>query len=136
MSSMTISELAKECEVNLQTIRYYEKLALIDEPPRTKSGYRQYSNLYIEEISFIKNAQDLGFSLEVIKKLVDLKKNSKALGLDVKKVIREKIQEIDAKIVELGNLKAELKSLDNSCSGDMPTSCCPIINALASKEEK
>lgn len=129
-TNFTISKLAKKAGVNLQTIRYYERLELLPEPKRTESGYRIYDDEYLKNIRFVKNAQDLGFKLEEIKNLVDIKFNPKAMGKDVKKLIDEKIHDIEDQIEELQEMKKYLKELDQSCSGKMPSSCCPILNSL------
>jgi DNA-binding transcriptional MerR regulator len=70
MEGLTISQVAKASNVNIETIRYYERRGLIPEPPRTNSGYRMFSYEVIRDIQFIKRAQDVGFTLEEIKKLL------------------------------------------------------------------
>lgn len=70
MSILTIGEIARQSNVHVETIRYYEKRGLIAEPPRTESGYRMFSQETITEIKMIKHAQELGFTLEEIKKIL------------------------------------------------------------------
>ena len=82
--------------------------------------------------NFIKNAQKVGFSLDEIKTLVNLRSSKSALGKDVKKVIQGKIKEINEQIESLNTTKAYLESLNQSCSGKMTTAKCPIINKLKS----
>lgn len=127
---LTISKLAQLAKINQQTIRYYESIGLLTEPERSDSGYRQYDHSYLQQIQFIKNAQSLGFSLEQIKELVQLASSKKALGQDVKQVVKNKISELDSKITELLELKNYLEKLDKSCSGEMKTSCCPIVKSI------
>lgn len=127
---MTISQLAERAGLNLQTIRYYESLDLIPEPERSESGYRLYDESYLEHIKFVKNAQDLSFSLEEIKKLVNLKFSKSSLGDDVKLIISSKVSELENKIQSLEQMKSYMEGLLNSCSGEMPTSDCPIIKSL------
>ena len=67
MTGLTIRQVANAEKVNLETVRYYEKRGLIVEPLRTESGYRRFPDEAIERISFIKRAQELGFTLEEIK---------------------------------------------------------------------
>lgn len=133
---MTIGQLAKKAGINLQTIRYYENLKLIPEPGRSDSGYRKYGEDYLEHIKFVKNAQDLGFTLEEIQKLVELKTNPSAMGNDVKEVLDRKIIEVNEKIDKFNNLKKYLEHLNGSCSGDMATSSCPIIQSLSDQEKQ
>ncbi len=127
---MTISELAELADVNLQTIRYYENLGLIPEPERSESGYRLYHSDYVEHIKFVKNTQDLGFKLDEIQELVNLRFSKKARGADVKEFVRKKIFDINTEIAKLEKQKKTLEVLDQSCSGEMKTSCCPIIESL------
>ena len=129
---MTIGQLAKKAGINLQTVRYYESLGILPEPERTESGYRQYTENYIEHILFIKNAQELGFSLEEIQKLVNLKNSKEAMGEDVKAIVKVKIKEINEKIQSMEELKGYLSSLNKSCSGNMSTDKCPILQSLRS----
>ncbi len=131
---MTIGQLAKQAGVNLQTVRYYESLNLLPEPERSASGYRQYSSEYIEYIRFIKNAQEIGFTLDEVKKLVELRKDPKAHGSDVKKIIDQKIIEVEEKLNNYNTLMKQLKALNGSCSGEMDTESCPIIQSLKNTE--
>jgi DNA-binding transcriptional MerR regulator len=71
MEGLTISQVAKEANVNIETIRYYERRGLIPEPPRNKSGYRKFPKTLVKDIQFIKRTQDLGFPLEEIKSLLN-----------------------------------------------------------------
>ncbi len=127
---LTIGELAEQAGVNLQTIRYYESLKLIPKPMRTDSGYRVYDKDYIKHIRFVKNSQDLGFSLEEIQEMARIKLNPKASGRAIKEIVRRKIIEVDATICNLIETKKQLDELDTSCSGRMLSSCCPIIASL------
>lgn len=129
---LTISKLARKAGVNLQTIRYYEKLNLLPKPKRSKSKYRLYDDEYLKHIKFVKNAQNLGFKLDEIRDLVLIKHNPKALGKDVKKVIKKKIEEIEIQVAELQGAKDYLNELYDSCSGKMSSCCCPILSAINS----
>jgi MerR family mercuric resistance operon transcriptional regulator len=130
---LTIGKLAEKAGINLQTIRYYESLGLLPEPSRTESNYRNYHISYLEHILFIQNSQELGFKLEEIKELVDLKFNKKAVGLDVKKIIKRKILELNTEISKLSLIKEDLEKLDQSCNGKMKTSCCPIMEKISNR---
>lgn len=129
-NKLKISDFARLAGLNQQSIRYYESLGLIPEPERNESGYREYDESYLENIKFIKNAQQLGFNLEEIKNLVELKFNNTATGADVKNLVKVKIKELDRKIAELEKLKKYLQNLDSSCTGDMSTNCCPIMESI------
>jgi DNA-binding transcriptional MerR regulator len=129
--NLKIGDMAKLANLEVQTIRYYESIELLPEPKRTESGYRKYDEEYLEHLRFIKNSQELGFSLEEIKDLVKHKFSKKSLGKDVKDIIKTKINDIDQEIKELKELKLRLSKLDSSCSGKMKTACCPILNTLS-----
>ncbi|MEA3321491.1 MAG: MerR family transcriptional regulator [Bacillota bacterium] len=132
MKVITISHVAKASNVNIETVRYYERRGLIDEPPRTESGYRQFPQAAIERIQFIKKSQDLGFSLEEIKKILlisdsDHDFNSK----EIHQLATGKIQEIEQKIWDFNSMKRVLEELVKKCPGSgISKSQCPIINKL------
>ena len=123
-------ELADRAEVNLQTIRYYERVGLLPKPKRTESGYRLYTEDDLDLVLFIKNAKYLGFSLEKIKQLIKLKDDTRAKGKAVKEIVEEEVLEIEAKMDSLKVLKRYLSSLNATCSGEMSTAACPIIDSL------
>ena len=128
----TLAELAG---LNLQTIRYYERVGLLPKPKRTESGYRQYTQDDLDLLIFIKNAKELGFSLEKIKKLIKLKDDTKAKGKSVKALVEVEINEIEAKMDSLKILKRYLANLNSTCSGEMPVSSCPIIDSLKKRKK-
>lgn len=128
---ISIGKLAELAGLEVQTIRYYESLGLLPEPDRTESGYRQYQVSYLDNLRFIKNLQDLEFRLEEIRELVKIKFDKKAFGKDVKKIIKDKLEEIQNEISELQKKETKLNDLLDSCSGRMKTCHCPIINSLS-----
>lgn len=131
MNSFTISQLAKQAGVKIETIRYYERVKLIPQPPRFVSGYRQYSPDYIARIQFIKRAQLLGFSLKEVAELLALRVESDTtVCQDVQKRAEIKIADIDAKIQMLQRMKTVLTDLVKACQENELTHECPILNAL------
>ena len=131
---ITRGKLARRAGVNIETIRYYEQRGLIPEPPRTTSGYRQYTEDYVERIRFIKRAQELGFTLKEIKELLSLRVDPETDRDEVKQRAATKIVTIEEKISDLERMKHRLKLLVTSCSGRGPTSECPILEAMGSEE--
>jgi MerR family mercuric resistance operon transcriptional regulator len=129
MIGLSTSDLAKEAEVNIETIRYYERLGLILEPPRTESGYRIFPPEVTQRIRFIKRSKDLGFTLSEIKKLLTLTEGEDFSCWEVRQFAFQKLQEIDLKIRELQNIKSVLKDLTDRCSQDSPNDC-PILERL------
>lgn len=135
MKKLRISELAKKAKVNIETIRYYERRGLIPEPPRSESGYRQYSEETVERIKFIKSAQELGFSLKEILELLSLRLDPNTTCREIKERAEAKISEIEEKIGVLQRMKKALMKLIETCNGEGPISECPILDALNTGEE-
>ena len=133
MKPMTIGQVAKQTGVGIETIRFYERRGLIDEPPRRESGYRQYPEDVIARIEFIKRAKELGFSLKEIQELLALRVDQETSCSDVRHRAEAKIEDTERKIKELRRIKKALKTLATACTGRGPTSQCPILEALNGK---
>src|SRR5688572_10710813 len=95
---MRIGEVADTVGVNIQTLRYYERVGLLEEPQRRGSGYREYPPGTVAEVRFIKRAQDLGFSLKEIEELIQLRKMGGNVCETVNAAAHEKLQVIEQKI--------------------------------------
>jgi len=134
MESLTIGTLAKAAQVNLQTIRYYEREGLLPQPPRRPSGYRMFSSDSVRRVRFIKRAQELGFSLAEIKELLALRIDEERGSADVRTLAQGKIADIEQKIRTLQAMKKVLKKLSERCPGCGPISECPILESLDPKE--
>lgn len=129
-ATLTIGEVAARADVNVQTVRYYERRGLVPAPPRTRSGYRQFGPEAVARLRFIKRAQELGFSLEEIRELLALRvKHASACGA-VEQRTRKKIVLVERKIAELRRVKQGLERLVASCQAREPTSDCPVIETL------
>jgi len=128
--SLTIGQLAKQADVNIETIRYYQRRQLIPEPPKPPSGYRQYSEDDLTRIQFIKRAQALGFSLNEIAELLTLRIESETVCSDVQQQAEAKITDIDLKIQLLQRMKQTLSGLVISCQQNETTNECPILDVL------
>ena len=131
MDFFTIGRLARQAGVNIETVRYYERIGLLREPERSESGYRQYSKEYLQQLKFVKNAQKLGFSLKQIKELLSLKVVPGYSCVDVKKKAEQKIEEIEAKITELKRIKTALIKLSGKCDVNLPAQECRILEVLS-----
>lgn len=129
---LTIGELAKRGQVNLETIRYYERQGLLPKPPRSPSGYRLFPSESARRVRFIKRAQELGFSLKEIKELLALRAASGATSADVRKRAEAKIADIEGKIETLRAMKKVLARLTAACCGEGSVSECPILESLSS----
>lgn len=130
---LTIGEVARKAGVGVETIRFYERKGLIDEPPRRESGYRQFPVETVARLRFIRQAKDLGFTLGEIKELLSLKHDRSAKSGEVKMKVESKINDIQSKISSLRKMENVLEGLVNSCTGTGPTSECPILEALDNK---
>jgi len=135
MESLTIGKVARRAEVGVETIRFYERKGLIDEPPRRESGYRQYPEETISRLRFIKRAKELGFTLREIKELMKLQVDSSSSATcdEVRNLAKEKITDIRDKIRMLQGMEAALARLIGSCRKRAVTSNCPILEALDHK---
>ncbi len=101
MKPLTTGQLAKQAQVNVETIRYYERRGLLPEPPRRWSGYREYSQADVAHLRFIKRAKELGFSLSEISELLSLRVDPDTTCDDVQQRTEIKIADIEAKIQTL-----------------------------------
>jgi len=107
---------------------------LIEKPPRTESGYRNYRPDVISRLSFIREAKSLGFSLMEIKELLSLKFSPETNCGDVRSQAEKKILDIEHKIDSLQRMKQALVKLVTACPGSGPTSECPILEAMETKK--
>lgn len=128
---MQIGTVARRSGVTVETIRYYERIGLLPEAPRSRSGYRRFDEDAVRRLRFVQRAQALGFSLEEIRELVDLRTDSQATAGDVAARARAKLEDIEGKIADLERMRVSLRRLTRSCRGEGPTSECSILEALA-----
>jgi len=126
----TIGQLAKAVDVNVQTVRYYERLKLLRPSARRPSGYRIYGEHEERQLRFIKNAQALGFTLQEIAELLELSVTSTARCGDVQRRTQAKLTQVEAKVQDLQALAGALRNLIRDCRAGQPTGRCPILKAL------
>ncbi len=130
---MKIGAVAARADVNIQTVRYYERRGLLPKPPRTESNYRLYSEDSVRRVRFVKRAQELGFSPKEIKELLALRIDSRATRAHVRERTEAKITDIEEKIRSLRAMKKTLTRLTAACcGGGGSVSDCPILEALDS----
>lgn len=134
MSEITIGELADRVEINIETIRYYEREGIIPEPPRNKSGYRIYSREDITRLEFIKTAKMLGFSLQEISELLSLSVDQDSDFKEVRRRVQEKVEVIDKKIENLKRMRKILTELITACDTEKTTDRCPILKGIEEKK--
>ncbi len=134
MTTLTIGRVARRAEVGVETVRFYERQGLLEEPPRRKSGYRQYGEEVIDRLRFIRRAKQLGFTLKEIKELLSLQLDPSSTCGEVKRRAEAKIADIETKIHTLQAMKKALRGLTAACRGEGNSSDCPILDALDQKE--
>ena len=129
-------EVAALAGVNVETVRYYEKRGILDEPPRGPSGYREYSRGSVRVIRFVKRAQQLGFTLDECQELLVLRGDETRACAEVRDAASAKVADIDVRIRDLQRMKRALNTLISSCTGDASTRECPILDALDEPAEE
>jgi len=126
---MNIGEAARASGVSAKTIRYYETAGLIATANRSAGGYRVYTQPDVIMLRFIKRARDLGFSIERIRRLVDLWQDKSRASADVKRLALDHIAEIRAKIAAMTSMRDTVQELADACDGDERPEC-PILREL------
>jgi Hg(II)-responsive transcriptional regulator len=128
--ALTIGQVAAEADVNIQTVRYYERRGLLAIPKRTPAGYRQYAEDAVLRIRFIKRSQELGFTLEETAELLALRVRHGGACDEVSRRAKVKIAIVRQKLRELGRLEQSLERLVQACRRRAPTAECPILEAI------
>jgi MerR family transcriptional regulator, copper efflux regulator len=125
---LTIGRVAKLSGVGVETIRYYQREGILQEPERSGGvGFREYSHDVVQRIRFIKRAQELGFSLREIVELLNLRNSRRSSCEAVKARAERKIAEVEQKIEDLKRILAALTNVRKVCSRKQQTSSCPIL---------
>ncbi|MCW8862275.1 MAG: Cu(I)-responsive transcriptional regulator, partial [Rhodospirillales bacterium] len=127
---MNIGSVSAKSGVPAKTIRYYESIGLIPEPPRTEGGYRSYGRDDLERLRFIHRARSLGFSIKDVGNLLELWRNRSRASADVKALAHKHVAEIETRIAQMESMRQTLLNLINRCHGDNRPDC-PILNDLA-----
>lgn len=131
MKEMTIGKAAHMAGVGVETIRFYERKGLIDQPPKPlDSGFRVYPDEAVQRIRFIRHAQEIGFSLREIDELLSLRADPSADCADVREQAMAKLEEVDRKIDRLKEIRGALKKLIAACPGRGALRVCSIMGAL------
>ncbi len=123
-------EVARRAGVHVETLRFYERKGILPEPPRRKSGYREYPPETVELVRFVKRAQQLGFSLREIRELLSLREVPEGARARVQSLVEEKLREIEHKIRHLEAMHRALRELLHACRCTGRSARCPIIESL------
>lgn len=129
---LTIGRLARAAGINVETVRYYQRLGLIQEPQKPREGFRRYPPETVDRILFIRRAKNLGFTLKEIKELLELGDGHCA---DVRARAEEKRGQVAAQIRDLKRLRKTLDELIAACLAGRENAHCPIVDTLASAQK-
>lgn len=128
MSQPTIAWLAREAGVNVETIRFYQRKQLLDEPPRPPGGVRRYTMDGVARVRFIKSAQRIGFTLAEIAVLLQLEDGTHCR--EAQGIALHKLEAVQSRIVELQRMAVALQGLVRACGSAKGNIKCPLIAAL------
>jgi len=131
---LTIGILSKRTGTKVQTIRYYEQIGLMNEPGRSAGGQRRYFEHDLDRLAFIRHSRQLGFSLEVIRDLLDLSDHPSRSCAEADVIARRHLLLVEKRIERLQALKKELRRMVSECAGNS-VSECKILEVLRDHSE-
>jgi MerR family mercuric resistance operon transcriptional regulator len=127
--ALLIGNMSRQTGVNIETIRYYERIGVMPEPARTESGQRLYETAHLNRLAFIKRSRDLGFSLNEVRDLLTLIDGGGMTCAEVHALTINHLKQVREKLSDMRKLERALKNLAAQCSrGDVPD--CPIVETL------
>jgi DNA-binding transcriptional MerR regulator len=126
-ATLKIGEVAKQAGVNVQTLRYYERVGILKPVIRRESGYRIYGAYAVKTVLFIKKSQELGFSLDEIKELLQLKASEVSKCEEVQVKARKHLGLIELRIAKLSQMKSVLGTFIDRCEVRTLTENCPLL---------
>ncbi len=131
-ADLHVGDIAREADVNIQTVRYYERRGLVLPRGRSSAGYRLYTTDAVRVVRFIKRAQALGFSLDEVAELLELRRHARGSVRNVRALASAKVVDINARLQGLISVRDTLSRLVADCQCDAHASPedCVILNAL------
>ena len=136
---MQIGELAKRTTLTVDAIRFYEKRQLLPKATRSTGGFRLYTTTDIEQLHFIRQMHELGFSLREIRELIELRTRKVAGCESVRELLNGKLVGVRAKLQELQKLESELMADLRKCNKELKrrqrhgASACPVLDGVITK---
>jgi Predicted transcriptional regulators len=127
---MQIGDLSRQAGVNIETIRYYERIGVLPKPARQSNGRRTYSPADAERLGFIRHARDLGFDLPSVRVLLALQEQPEASCEDASRIAQGQLEEVESRIARLLSLRDELARMVGECRQGR-VSECRVIEALS-----
>ena len=132
---LTIGDLSDLTAVNIETIRYYERIKMLPAPPRTAGGRRVYDPSHLRTLAFIRRSRELGFSLDEIRALIRLGGPDKASCRQVREIAMQHLDNIRAKIADLRKMERLLSKTVAQCTGTTAPDC-PVLDILDIRRSK
>ncbi|HEU4536017.1 MAG TPA: MerR family transcriptional regulator [Polyangiaceae bacterium] len=129
--ALTIGEVARRAEVNVETIRFYEREGLLAQPARPARGFRHYPTAAVERVRFIRRAKALGFTLGEVQQLLSLRATTGAKCEAVRSRALSKVAQVEQKMRDLRRLRTALVRLAESCHGECEVDECGILDSLS-----
>lgn len=129
----TISQLAKAAEVPTTTIRYYERVGIVEPEDRSQGNYRLYSDESLRRVRFIRAAQAIGFTLDDVKILLGTRNSKAPTCREVQGLIEERLADIDARLKDLRHVQRVLRVSLEKCRGTERDDCCHVVEALTDR---
>lgn len=133
MTEYRIGDVTRLLGLSADTLRYYEKIGLLQDIPRNSSSIRVYLDKHLSQLKFIQRAQKMNFSLAEIKDLLQMRQDPQHARIDVRQLTKTKLEEIEAHLVDLTTLRDELSLLVNLCTGSEDG--CPIIENMDKEDD-
>lgn len=132
---MRIGEVATKTSVSVETLRYYERRGLLRDPERSASGYRSYGSDVVRRVHFVRNAQELGFSLDEIGGLLRMWEDSATSCEQVADRAGATLERIDAKMAQLERMRGALAQYVTACRASETLAECPLLISLGRVED-
>lgn len=130
LDRLTISQLAVAADVATSTIRYYERIGLVEPEDRSAGNYRLYSGASLDRLKFIKAAQAIGFTLDDTRTLLADESGSPAKCGDVQNLIEDRLADVEERLKDLRHVRKVLKSALSQCQQQKKTDCCHVVKRL------
>ena len=127
--AFSIGAVSKATGVNIETIRYYERIRIAPKPPRTTGGHRIYDGEHIKRLTFIRRGRELGFTLDQVRTLLGLADGSGDACAQVKSLTLDHLADIEQRITDLQRLQGVLSAHAAKCVGEQAPAC-PLIDTL------
>lgn len=131
---MNIGAVASAAGLPVKTVRYYADIGLVTPSQRSSTGYRQYTEIELRKLIFVRRTRAFGFTIEETRELLSLYEDRNRSSADVKRIASRRLAEIEGKMRDLQALRDELAHLVTACRGDERPDC-PILSTFATAEE-